>query len=822
MFPRCVVLSLCVLIACGDNRDTDPCRTACPAAPNPICEGNTVVTYGAATCDAEGTAASCTYDQTRVDCTATFQLCASGACVAPNDPCASTTCTTAPASTCSGTVLHAYDPNGSCDSSSGSGVCSYTAHDVDCAITNQVCDNGACVDPCNGVTCTTPPADMCTGTMSTTYAATGTCDGTGGTPVCHYTPTTTNCAAANGACDMATGHCTAPCTGVTCTTPPAASCSNGSSTTYAATGTCDGTTGTAVCSYAPTTTDCIAENGACDAGSGLCVTPCVGVTCTTPPPATCNGTKSTTYATAGTCTGTSGTAVCGYTPTTVDCADNNQTCDGATGLCTNVCTGVSCTTPPPPHCDATTPTTSVSFAATGTCNGSSGSPVCEYAATSTDCTATNQTCDPGTGLCADPCTLTSCTTPPPATCTANTLRTFASPGTCGSTGGVPTCSYAPTDTPCGAGFCQASTASCLADCGGSNCTTPPAPFCTGDTLTTYGATGTCDTTGSPTCVYTPSSTTDCTLTGQTCNAGACTGSAIIVRTQAPASITDLVGTTQTVYGRIYIQGVTDATTGNDPLDILDVVMFGTGTGTDPTQYTYSVAVPNPAYAGDEPTYDEYMASFQVAGTPGTVQHYAYRLSRDGGTTWFYGDLGTAGSSDGFTTPGTLNIAAPYFSEYVEGSANIKALEIYNPGSVPFTLTGCKVNQFTNGSTTITTDITFTAATIAPGHVYTFCQSSITSPMCDSTTTSTGIWNGDDAIELICGTTVYDIIGVIGTDPGTAWGTEPTTTANHTLLRHCDVFAGDTNPSDAFDPASQWKSFASDTLTVLGKRTCPLP
>ena len=596
-------LALCVVLAfsCGDNRDTDPCRYACPAAPNPMCDGNTVVSFGEATCDAAGSAASCDYAQTRVDCTNDFKVCAAGACVAQNDPCAGTTCASAPVATCSGTVLNGYDPNGACDSSSGSGVCSYTPRVIDCAITNQLCENGACVDKCAGVMCTTPPADTCTGTMSTTYAATGTCDSTSGTAVCHYMPTTTNCATTNGSCDTGTGQCTTPCTGVTCTTPPAASCSGTMSTSYAATGTCDGTSGSPVCGYTPTTVNCATTNKACDITSGLCVDPCNGVTCTTPPPAACTGTMSTTYAAPGTCDGTSGSPVCGYTPTTINCADTGQSCDGATGLCTDPCTGVTCTTPPPPQCDAAAPTHSISFTSPGTCDASSGSPVCSYGQTSTDCTLTNQTCDPATGLCADPCTLTSCTTPPAATCASNTLTTYASPGTCGSTSGVPTCSYAPTQTPCGAGFCDAASASCLADCGGDTCTTPPAASCTGDVATSYASTGTCDTTSTPTCVYAPT-TTDCTLIGQRCSAGACVARDASVRTQAPATITDVVNTSQTVYGRIYIQGVTDLTSGNDALEFLDLVELGVGSGTDPTLYTYSVAVPNPGYAGDEPTY----------------------------------------------------------------------------------------------------------------------------------------------------------------------------------------------------------------------------
>ncbi|MEO8551445.1 MAG: hypothetical protein ABI678_15815, partial [Kofleriaceae bacterium] len=450
-------LAVCVVLAinCGDNRYSDPCRVACPAAPTATCEGaTTLVEYGDATCD--GDTAACTYDETRTNCADAFQICAAGKCVAPDDPCAGTQCTTAPAATCTGTVLHSFDPNGTCDSASG-----------------------LCVDPCTGVTCTAPPAPSCTGATSTTCA-----------PV----------------------------------------------------GTCDGSTGTAVCSYAPTA---------------------------------------------------------------VDCALTGQTCDGATGLCASVCLGVTCTTPPAPQCSGTT---SISFGATGTCADTTGSPVCSYPPAPTDCTLTNQTCDPGTGLCADPCTLTSCLTPPPATCAANQLTTFGSPGTCGSTGGVPTCSYAPTLTDCGAGFCDPHTAACLADCGGSDCQTPPTATCSGNTLTSYSTPGTCDTTGAPTCEF-ATTATDCGLTGQLCVANACVGAIQKVRVQAPATITDVAGTSQTVTGRIFITGVTDVSAGNDPIGFLDLVELGVGTGTDPTTYTYQVAAPNGAYAGDEPGWDEYTATF---------------------------------------------------------------------------------------------------------------------------------------------------------------------------------------------------------------------
>jgi hypothetical protein len=297
--------------------------------------------------------------------------------------------------------------------------------------------------------------------------------------------------------------------------------------------------------------------------------------------------------------------------------------------------------------------------------------------------------------------------------------------------------------------------------------------------------------------------------------------------QYPAELTDVPTTTQTVFGRIYVQGVTDRSGGND-VDPNVKVELGTGAGDDPTAYTWTAATPNASYGPSSPGYeannDEYQGTIVVPDAAGTTQRYAYRLSNDGGTSWIYCDTGDTGSSDGFTAPGLLHVAAPYFSEYIEGSSNNKAVEIYNPGSIAFPLTGCAIKVFANGSATATSSFTLTGTSIAANDVYVFCQASYAlddKTECDQTTSSTQVWNGDDAVALVCGTTTYDVIGQIGVDPGTEWGTGLTSTADNTLLRVCESFAGDADGSNAFDPSVQWKGYATDSH-FLGARNCPLP
>ena len=66
--------------------------------------------------------------------------------------------------------------------------------------------------------------------------------------------------------------------------------------------------------------------------------------------------------------------------------------------------------------------------------------------------------------------------------------------------------------------------------------------------------------------------------------------------------------------------------------------------------------------------------------------------------------------------------------------------------------------------------------------------------------------------------MLDVIGQIGSDPGSQWGTGLTSTADNTLRRKADICAGDPVGSDAFDPAVEWDGFANDTFDGLGAHT----
>jgi predicted extracellular nuclease len=170
----------------------------------------------------------------------------------------------------------------------------------------------------------------------------------------------------------------------------------------------------------------------------------------------------------------------------------------------------------------------------------------------------------------------------------------------------------------------------------------------------------------------------------------------------------------------------------------------------------------------------------------------------------------------------------FFSEYVEGTSNNKALEIYNGTGAPANLgtEGYNVQMFFNGSPTAGLTINLTG-TVANGDVFVLAQAGASAPILAvaDQTSSAGWFNGDDAVVLRKGTTVLDVIGQVGVDPGTEWGTGLTSTADNTLRRKPAITDGDPNGTDAFDPATEWDGFATDTFGGLGSHngvvvTCP--
>lgn len=158
------------------------------------------------------------------------------------------------------------------------------------------------------------------------------------------------------------------------------------------------------------------------------------------------------------------------------------------------------------------------------------------------------------------------------------------------------------------------------------------------------------------------------------------------------------------------------------------------------------------------------------------------------------------------------------SEYVEGSSNNKAVELYNGTGAEVSLSGYVLEQYSNGSTTANPKIPL-AGTVAAGDAFVLAHSSSVQAILDHAdqTTGAGLFNGDDALVLRGPDgTVVDSFGQVGVDPGTSWGTP--STVDNTLRRNSDVCAGDTDPGDAFDPGATWAGFGQDVFDGLGSHT----
>ncbi|MFT5818917.1 MAG: hypothetical protein ACI8ZM_000138 [Crocinitomix sp.] len=161
----------------------------------------------------------------------------------------------------------------------------------------------------------------------------------------------------------------------------------------------------------------------------------------------------------------------------------------------------------------------------------------------------------------------------------------------------------------------------------------------------------------------------------------------------------------------------------------------------------------------------------------------------------------------------------FFSEYIEGSSNNKAIEIYNPTGADIDLADYRIRLNANGAATPTSTYSPTG-TLAAGDVFIIRNSSaaLAEIIAEAdATAAVASFNGDDAlwIEKISTGDTLDIIGVIGEDPGSYWTVGIGRTQNYTLVRKLAVNEGQL---DWVIGATEWEVFDINMVDSLGAHT----
>ncbi|WP_299620747.1 endonuclease [uncultured Tenacibaculum sp.] len=208
------------------------------------------------------------------------------------------------------------------------------------------------------------------------------------------------------------------------------------------------------------------------------------------------------------------------------------------------------------------------------------------------------------------------------------------------------------------------------------------------------------------------------------------------------------------------------------------------------------------------TNTEYTATGLVASTTYSVRI----LAKDAvGNTSPLSTPVSGATTDG----GTSSANELFFSEYVEGSSNNKALEIANVTSSPVNLSGYSIRRNGNGGSSWSAPLNL-SGTIASGDVYVIINGSaglqklideadLVHPNSSATNNGEPInFNGNDPIGLFKNDVLIDIIGVFNGGSGNF-------AKDRTLRRKLTVV----NPNTTFDLVNEWEEFARDNVENIG-------
>lgn len=178
----------------------------------------------------------------------------------------------------------------------------------------------------------------------------------------------------------------------------------------------------------------------------------------------------------------------------------------------------------------------------------------------------------------------------------------------------------------------------------------------------------------------------------------------------------------------------------------------------------------------------------------------------------------------------------FFSQYIEGSSNNKAMEIYNPTQDTVFLDNWAFPNVGN-SPTVEGEYEFwnnfpEGAFVAPGEVYVIAHPSADQAILDVAdyTGFSFLSNGDDGFALVQGDSAagvgFEVIDWLGSwdgDPGSGWDVAGVAagTQNHTLVRKAAWESGNNVPLGSFGTTafnSEWIVLDEDDFTGIGSHT----
>jgi hypothetical protein len=157
----------------------------------------------------------------------------------------------------------------------------------------------------------------------------------------------------------------------------------------------------------------------------------------------------------------------------------------------------------------------------------------------------------------------------------------------------------------------------------------------------------------------------------------------------------------------------------------------------------------------------------------------------------------------------------FISEYVEGTSNNKAIEIYNPTAFEVDLTGYRVETWNNGASA-PTNVQNLSGTLASEDVFVLVNALAVPALSQAgDVISQATWfNGNDVIRLIHDDVLIDEMGELGTDPGGPFPVDGGSgaMAEFTLVRKANVSMGTTDWSLGQE---QWEVYPQNTFDFIG-------